>query len=160
MINDARLSLGDGGKMKLDTDPFPVSMVELEHKKILVCTDQAETTKRKSVINFWQSSQLDDQAPQPKDWRVEGECPEEVDQVGKTHIGYADWKISAAVGGKPKISGHPRDQTGQIHRGPEQIWSARDEVWWGAPEKDGATLYRSRIRDKAKSPVYWSVGFG
>jgi hypothetical protein len=25
------LTLGDGGKMKLDTDPFPVSMVEIEH---------------------------------------------------------------------------------------------------------------------------------
>jgi hypothetical protein len=36
--------------MKLDTDPFPVSMVELEHKKILVCTDQDETTKGKNVV--------------------------------------------------------------------------------------------------------------
>jgi hypothetical protein len=25
-------------------DPFPIGMVELEQKKILVCTDQAETT--------------------------------------------------------------------------------------------------------------------
>jgi hypothetical protein len=36
--------------MKLDMDPFPVGMVELEHKKILVCTDQAETTKGKNVV--------------------------------------------------------------------------------------------------------------
>jgi hypothetical protein len=36
--------------MKLDTDPFPVSMVELEHKKILVHMDQAETTKGKSMV--------------------------------------------------------------------------------------------------------------
>jgi hypothetical protein len=36
--------------MKLDTNPFPVSMIELEHKKILVCTDQDETTKGKNVI--------------------------------------------------------------------------------------------------------------
>jgi hypothetical protein len=36
--------------MKLDTDPFPIGMVELEHKKILLCTDQAETTKGKSVV--------------------------------------------------------------------------------------------------------------
>jgi hypothetical protein len=28
VINDGRLTLGDGGKMKLNTDPFPVSMVE------------------------------------------------------------------------------------------------------------------------------------
>jgi hypothetical protein len=50
VINDGRLTLGDGGKMKLDTDPFPVGMVELEHKKILVRTDQAETTKGKNVV--------------------------------------------------------------------------------------------------------------
>jgi hypothetical protein len=36
--------------MKLDTDPFPVGMVELELKKILVRTDQAKTTKGKNVI--------------------------------------------------------------------------------------------------------------
>jgi hypothetical protein len=36
--------------MKLDMNPFPVSMVELEHKKILVCTDQAKMIKGKNVI--------------------------------------------------------------------------------------------------------------
>jgi hypothetical protein len=36
--------------MKLDTDPFPVGMVELEQKKILVCTDQVETTKGRNVV--------------------------------------------------------------------------------------------------------------
>jgi hypothetical protein len=44
------LTLGDGGKMKLNTDSFPISMVKLEHMKILVHTDQAETTKGKSVV--------------------------------------------------------------------------------------------------------------
>jgi hypothetical protein len=44
------LTLGDGGKMKLDTDPFPIDMVELEPKKILVHTDQAETTKGRNVV--------------------------------------------------------------------------------------------------------------
>jgi hypothetical protein len=36
--------------MKHDTDPFPVGMVELELKKILVCIGQAKTTKGKNVI--------------------------------------------------------------------------------------------------------------
>jgi hypothetical protein len=36
--------------MKLDTDLFPIGMVELMDKKILVCTDQAETTKGKNVV--------------------------------------------------------------------------------------------------------------
>jgi hypothetical protein len=35
--------------MKLDTDPFPIGMVELMDKKVLVRTNQAETTKGKNV---------------------------------------------------------------------------------------------------------------
>jgi hypothetical protein len=50
VINDGRLTLCDGGKMKLDTDPYPISMVELEHKKILVRTHQVETTKGKNMV--------------------------------------------------------------------------------------------------------------
>jgi hypothetical protein len=38
--------------MNLDTDPFPIGMVEIEHKKILVRTDQAETTKGRNVVVF------------------------------------------------------------------------------------------------------------
>jgi hypothetical protein len=48
VINDGRLTIGDGGKMMLDTDPFPVGMVELMNKKVLVHTDQAEMTKGKN----------------------------------------------------------------------------------------------------------------
>jgi hypothetical protein len=50
VINDSRLTLGDRGKMKLDTNPFPVGMVELMNKKILVRTDQAEMTKGKNMV--------------------------------------------------------------------------------------------------------------
>jgi hypothetical protein len=35
--------------MKLDTDPFPINMIEFEQKKVLVRTYQAETTKGKNV---------------------------------------------------------------------------------------------------------------
>jgi hypothetical protein len=38
--------------MKLDTDPFPIGMVELMDKKVLVRTDQAETTKDKNMVIF------------------------------------------------------------------------------------------------------------
>jgi hypothetical protein len=38
--------------MKLDTDPFSVGMVELMDKKVLVRTDQTETTKGKNVVIF------------------------------------------------------------------------------------------------------------
>jgi hypothetical protein len=50
VIYDGRLTLGDGGKMKLDTNLFPIGMVELMDKKILVRTDQAKTTEGKNVV--------------------------------------------------------------------------------------------------------------
>jgi hypothetical protein len=50
VINDGRLMLGDGGKMKLDTDPFPVNVIEFGQKKVLVHTDQATTTKGKNMV--------------------------------------------------------------------------------------------------------------
>jgi bifunctional pyridoxal-dependent enzyme with beta-cystathionase and maltose regulon repressor activities len=36
--------------MKLDIDPFPVGMVELMDKKVLVHTDEAEMTKGKNMV--------------------------------------------------------------------------------------------------------------
>jgi hypothetical protein len=51
-MNEGRLTLGDGGKMKLDTDSFTTGMVEPMHKKVLVCTDQANMTKDKNMVVF------------------------------------------------------------------------------------------------------------
>jgi hypothetical protein len=50
VINNGRLRLGDGGKMKLDMNLFPVGTVALEQKKILLCTDHAETTKGRNMV--------------------------------------------------------------------------------------------------------------
>jgi hypothetical protein len=50
VINDGRLTLADGGKTKLDMEPFPVGMVELMGKKVLVRTNQAEMTMCKNVV--------------------------------------------------------------------------------------------------------------
>jgi hypothetical protein len=36
--------------MKLNTDMFPIGMVKIMDKKVLVRTDQAETTKGKNVV--------------------------------------------------------------------------------------------------------------
>jgi hypothetical protein len=38
--------------MKLNTDPFPIGMVELMNKRVLVRTDQVETTKGKNLVVF------------------------------------------------------------------------------------------------------------
>jgi hypothetical protein len=49
-LNDSRLTLGDGQRVRLDVDPFPVNMINIEEKRVLVCTDQAESTKGKKVL--------------------------------------------------------------------------------------------------------------
>jgi hypothetical protein len=49
-LNDGRLTLGDGGNMKLDVDPFLVNTIGFEEKRILVHSDQAGTTKGKNVV--------------------------------------------------------------------------------------------------------------
>jgi hypothetical protein len=36
--------------MRLDVDPFPVNTVGFEAKRILVCSDQVETTKAENVV--------------------------------------------------------------------------------------------------------------
>jgi hypothetical protein len=35
--------------MKLDTDPFPINAIDFENKKILIRSDQAESTKGKML---------------------------------------------------------------------------------------------------------------
>jgi hypothetical protein len=57
------------------------------------------------------------------------------------------------VGGRPEVPGYPSDQMGQILRCLEPAGSAGTMAYRGAPEEDGAALYRSGTRDKAKSPV-------
>jgi hypothetical protein len=49
-LNDGRLMLGDGDKMRSDANPFPVNIIEFEEKRVLVRTNQADTRKEKNVI--------------------------------------------------------------------------------------------------------------
>jgi hypothetical protein len=51
-LNDDRLTLGDGNKMKLDMDLFlmNVNMINFEEKTVLVCMSQANMTKGNNVI--------------------------------------------------------------------------------------------------------------
>jgi hypothetical protein len=48
-LDDGWLTLG-GGKMKLYTNMFPMNMVDLGDKKILIRADQAGTTKGENVV--------------------------------------------------------------------------------------------------------------
>jgi hypothetical protein len=51
-LNDGRLTLGDGGQMKLDVDLFLVDMVDFSDKKVLVCAMRAEMTRGKNMVIF------------------------------------------------------------------------------------------------------------
>jgi hypothetical protein len=42
--------LDNGQKMRLDVDPFLVDMINFDEKRVLVWTDQAETTEGKNVV--------------------------------------------------------------------------------------------------------------
>jgi hypothetical protein len=48
-LNDGRLALGHGDRMKLDTEPFltNVNVIDFEDKKVLVRPSQSDTTRGK-----------------------------------------------------------------------------------------------------------------
>ena len=50
-INEGRLTFTGDSKMKLDSDPFPVNMIEFQNKKMLIRADQAESAKDKNVVD-------------------------------------------------------------------------------------------------------------
>ena len=75
---DGRLSFGEGGKMKLDRDPFQVNVIDFEGKKVLIREDQKETTKGKKCSLHWWDQDKDDQAQEPWSQCVESEWEEEV----------------------------------------------------------------------------------
>ena len=50
-INEGRLTFTEGSKMKLDSDPFPINVVELESKKMLIRSDQTESARKKNVVD-------------------------------------------------------------------------------------------------------------
>lgn len=49
-INEGRLRFAESPKMQLDSNPFPVNVIDFENSKVLVRPSQAESTKNKAVI--------------------------------------------------------------------------------------------------------------
>jgi hypothetical protein len=105
------LTLGDGGKIKLDMDSFLVGMVELMDKKVLVCTDQVEMTKGKNVVIFNELHNriIKTHNPEIGVWK-ENVLWKPTKRVKPTSA----MLISTAVGGRPEVPGNPRDLTGHI----------------------------------------------
>jgi hypothetical protein len=73
-LNDDRLTLGDGHKMRLDADPFLVNMnmINFKEKQVLVRTSQADTTKGKRVIVSDEPKlrMITLENPEPGKWKV------------------------------------------------------------------------------------------
>jgi hypothetical protein len=44
------LNFKEGGKMKLDSDPFPVNVIDFGNKKVQIRSHQTESTEGKNVI--------------------------------------------------------------------------------------------------------------
>jgi hypothetical protein len=49
-LNDDRLTLGENQWIKVGMDPFPINMINFDEKRVLVQTDQANTTRGKNVM--------------------------------------------------------------------------------------------------------------
>ena len=50
-INEGRLTLTEGSKMKLNSDPFPINMVEFENKKMLIRSDQTVSAGEINIVD-------------------------------------------------------------------------------------------------------------
>jgi hypothetical protein len=97
--------------MKPDTDPFPVGVVELMNKKVLVCTDQAEMTKGKNVVisDELRNRMIKTHNPEIGVWK------ENVPRKSTKRVKPTSAMLrSTAVGGRPEVPGNPRDLTGHI----------------------------------------------
>jgi hypothetical protein len=142
VINDGRLTLGDGGKMKIDTDLFPVGMVELMDKKILVRTDQDEMTKGKNVVV---SNELHNRMIKPHNMKITvwkenvlRKLAKRVKPTSAMLIEKYQWQLEEDRRYRVLVC---MDQTGQVLRSPKPARSAGTTVYRGALEEDGATLY-------------------
>jgi hypothetical protein len=73
-LNDGRLTLGDSGRMRLDTEPFPmnVNVINFGDKRVLVSTSQADMTRGKKCDRVGWTQSEDGEAMKRRAWSVEG----------------------------------------------------------------------------------------
>jgi hypothetical protein len=73
-LNDGRLTLGDGHRMKLDTDPFSanINMINFEEVKVLMHSRQADSTRGKNVIasDEPRARMIKPKIPEPGMWNL------------------------------------------------------------------------------------------
>ena len=72
-INEGRLAFTEGSKMKLDSDPFPINVVELESKKMLIRSDHTESAREKNIVdNSAPPRMIKPKNPEIGVWKVNG----------------------------------------------------------------------------------------
>nr|XP_040249777.2 uncharacterized protein LOC120967226 [Aegilops tauschii subsp. strangulata]XP_040249780.2 uncharacterized protein LOC120967228 [Aegilops tauschii subsp. strangulata]XP_045086459.1 uncharacterized protein LOC120967224 [Aegilops tauschii subsp. strangulata] len=72
-INEERLTFTESSKMKLDSDAFPINVVKLESKKMLIRSDQTEFARKKNAVDDNASPRMIKQKnPEVGVWKVNG----------------------------------------------------------------------------------------
>jgi hypothetical protein len=91
-IEDGRLTFTESSKMKLDTDPFPINVIDFENKKVLIRSDQTESARGKNVV-------------------VDNNAPPRTIKPKNPVVGV--WKVNATKRQPPKA--HSQHVVGEIH---------------------------------------------
>ena len=114
--------------MKLDSDPFPVNMIEFQNKKMLIRADQAESAKDKNVV--------DDDAPprmiKPKNpevgvWKVNGKKKQvtrpkpTVNMLFEKYTSRKTNNVFSRLGGVKRPRSCPRYNNEHWGRGPYEL---------------------------------------
>jgi hypothetical protein len=141
-ISEGRLTFTEASKMKLDSDPFPVNMIEFQNKKMLIRSDQAESAKEKNVV--------EDNAPprmiKPKNpeigvWKVNGkkkQAPRPKPTVSMLLEKYTSRRTNNMfnrLGGVKRPRSPPRPNNEQWERNPyeQQPGFPMQPAYWGCP---------------------------
>jgi hypothetical protein len=73
-LNDGRLTFTHSIKMKLDSGSFPIDVIDFENKKVLVRSDQTESTQGKNVVVDHSAAprMVKPKNPEVRVWKVNG----------------------------------------------------------------------------------------
>jgi hypothetical protein len=130
--------------MKLDTDPFPINVIDFENKKVLIRSDQTGSARGKNIV-------VDDSAPprmiKPKnpvvgEWKVNGtkrQAPRPKPTVSMLLEKYTSRKTNKVFS---RLGGTKRLRSPYRHRGHDQ-WRGNsydqlpcfpmEPTYWGSP---------------------------
>src|SRR3954469_7470100 len=135
--------------MKLDSDPFPVNMIEFHNKKMLIRSDQVESAKEKNVV--------EDNAPprmiKPKDpeigvWKVNGKKKQAprpkptVSMLLEKYTSHRTNNVFNRLGGVKRPRSPPRHNNEQCERNSyeQQLGFLMQPAYWGCTPPFASTL--------------------